>query len=398
MAWTIPSAGAGISHVSGEEQAMAAGLYFHIPFCLRKCPYCDFYSRTDLTVLPSFIDALQKELVLRAESDLAVDTVYFGGGTPSLCPPEAVGEILALARSCFDLREDAEITLEANPGTLEAGTLVRLRAAGVNRLNLGVQSFREQGLQFLGRIHNRYDALTAIDQARTAGFGKLGLDLIYGLPGQTAADWRGDLEEALAVHPEHLSCYMLTFAPGTPMTDAVQAGRLQLPEEGGVAAMFESTSALLTAAGYAHYEISNYARTPDLRSRHNLKYWRFSPYLGFGPGAHSYRDGVRSWNRADLDLYRQRLAEDRRPAGGREVLTVEQQVLEALLLGLRLKEGFSIAAFEARFGIAVQATFGRLLHQLAREGCLADLPGRCALTVKGMRFHDSIAARFAATL
>ena len=377
---------------------MPAGLYFHIPFCRRKCPYCDFYSRTDLATLPAFLDALQREVALRADPALGVDTVYFGGGTPSLCPPEAVGEILALAGACFDLHEAAEVTLEANPGTVDAEALRGLRDAGVNRLNLGIQSFRDEGLQFLGRIHNRRQALAAIAQAQTAGFKNLGLDLIYGLPGQTLADWRSDLAQALSFRPAHLSCYILTFEPGTPMTSDMQAGRLPPPEEDRVAALFEATAALLTEAGYDHYEISNYARNPALRSRHNMKYWHFSPYLGFGPGAHSYRDAVRSWNQADLDLYLQCLAEGRPPRGGKEELSVEQQMLEALLLGLRLKEGFSIAAFEERFGVAVEETFGRVLSQLAGEGCLADLPGRCALTVKGMRFHNSIAARFAATL
>ena len=376
----------------------AAGLYFHIPFCRRKCPYCDFYSVTDLAALPSFVDALQRELALRADPALKVDTVYFGGGTPSLCPPEAVAALLDRARSCFDLLADAEITLEANPGTLGPKALERLRAAGVNRLNLGIQSFRDAGLRFLGRIHDRDQALAVIAQACGAGFDNLGLDLIYGLPGQTGAEWHSDLDQALAWHPAHLSCYILTFEPGTPLTRDVAAGRVPMPEEDRVVDLFESTAAVLTAAGYDHYEISNYARTPDHRSRHNLKYWRFSPYLGFGPGAHSYRDGVRSWNLADLDIYLKRLAKGRRPAGGREVLSVEQQVLEALLLGLRLKEGFSIPGFEARFGISVQDTFGRLLNQLADEGCLADRPGRCALTLKGMRFHNSIAARFAAEL
>jgi len=377
---------------------MPAGLYFHIPFCRRKCPYCDFYSRTDLATLPAFLDALQREVALRADPALGVDTVYFGGGTPSLCPPEAVGEILALAGVCFDLHEPLEVTLEANPGTVDVETLRGLRDAGVNRLNLGVQSFRDAGLQFLGRIHNRHQALAAIAQARTAGFENLGLDLIYGLPGQTLSDWRSDLAQALSFRPAHLSCYILTFEPGTPMACDMQAGRLNPPGEDRVAALFEATAAVLTEAGYDHYEISNYARNPDLRSRHNMKYWHFSPYLGFGPGAHSYRAGVRSWNLADLELYLQRSADGRRPPGGKEELSVEQQVLEALLLGLRLKEGFAIAAFEKRFGVAVEETFGRVLSQLAGEGCLADLPGRCALTVKGMRFHNSIAARLAATL
>jgi oxygen-independent coproporphyrinogen-3 oxidase len=375
-----------------------AGLYLHIPFCRRKCPYCDFYSLTDLSAMPAFQQALAREMALRADPSLAVDTVYFGGGTPSLLPPEAVAMLLAAARSRFDVQAGAEVTLETNPGTVAAGALKRLRSVGVNRLNIGVQSFRDDGLRFLGRIHDRREALAVIGQARQAGFDNLGLDLIYGLPGQTAADWRRDLARALEFRPEHLSCYSLTFEPGTPLTRQRQAGQLPPVDEDRLAELFEITAAVLTEAGYEHYEISNYARTPDLRSRHNMKYWRFDPYLGFGPGAHSYRDGTRSWNAADLDRYLRRLSTDRLPAGGREELTVEQQVLEALLLGLRLKEGFAVPAFEERFGISVRDTFGELLSRLAAEGCLADRPGRCALSEKGMRFHDSIAARLAATL
>jgi oxygen-independent coproporphyrinogen-3 oxidase len=229
-------------------------------------------------------------------------------------------------------------------------------------------------------------------------FDNLGVDLIYGLPGQTLAGWVSDLEQALHYRPEHLSCYILTFEPGTPMTCDLERGRLAPLEESRVVDMFETTAAFLSRHGYDHYEISNFARTPDFRSRHNMKYWHFEPYLGFGPSAHSYRGNTRSWNIADLDIYMQRLAQDRRPEDGREVLTREQQVLEALLLGLRLKEGFSIVDFEQRFHLSVQATFGRLLNQLGEEGCLADRPGRCALTMRGMRYHNSISARFAAEL
>ena len=375
-----------------------AGLYFHIPFCKRKCPYCDFYSRTELAALPAFLTALQRELALRSDPAAAVDTLYFGGGTPSLCPPEAVHALLAAVEASFDLDPDAEITLEANPGTIHADGLRHLRTAGINRLNLGIQSFSDRNLRLLGRVHNRDAGVAAIEAARRAGFDNLGLDLIYGLPGQTVAAWRQDLEQALAYRPEHLSCYILTFEDGTPMTRDLQAGRMQAPDERQVAALFDTTATLLSGRGYDHYEISNFARRPIYRSRHNLKYWRFAPYLGFGPSAHSHRAGVRSWNAADLGSYCQRLAENRRPEGGREELTLAQQMLEALLLGLRLREGFSIAGFERRFGISMEKKFGHLLTRLAEEGCLAELPGRCALTARGMRYHDAIAARFAAQL
>jgi putative oxygen-independent coproporphyrinogen III oxidase len=375
-----------------------AGLYFHIPFCKRKCPYCDFYSITGREHMAAFVAALQREIALRSAPEMAVNTVYFGGGTPSLLPPDAVGDLLATVKTRFNLLTNAEVTLEANPGAIGRDALKRLREIGVNRLNIGVQSFQDDALRFLGRIHNRADADVVIDQARSAGFDNLGLDLIYGLPGQTLSGWVADLEQALVVRPEHLSCYILTFEPGTPMTRDLDRGRLTPPKESRVVEMFETTASFLTRNGYNHYEISNFARTPDFRSRHNMKYWHFEPYLGFGPSAHSYRNRTRSWNLADLALYLQRLAQDRRPEGGREVLSGEQQVLEALLLGLRLKDGFSIADFEQHFHLSVKATFGRLINQLTEEGCLADRPGRCALTMKGMRYHNSISARFAAEL
>jgi oxygen-independent coproporphyrinogen-3 oxidase len=306
--------------------------------------------------------------------------------------------VLAAVRVHFNLLADVEVTLETNPGAVGREGLARLRKIGVNRLNIGVQSFRDDALHFLGRIHNRAEACAVIDQARAAGFDNLGVDLICGLPGQTLADWVSDLEQALHYRPEHLSCYILTFEPGTPMTRDLERGRLAPLAENRVVDMFETTAAFLSEHGYDHYEISNFARTPDFRSRHNMKYWHFEPYLGFGPSAHSYRGNARSWNIADLDIYMQRLAQDRRPEDGREVLTREQQMLEALLLGLRLKEGFSIMEFEQRFHLSVEATFGRLLNQLGEEGCLADRPGRCALTIRGMRYHNSISARFAAEL
>jgi oxygen-independent coproporphyrinogen-3 oxidase len=381
------------------EQAMPpAGLYFHIPFCKNKCPYCDFYSVTGRDHLAPFLASLHREIALRAAPEMTVNTVYFGGGTPSLLSPPAVADVMAAVQTHFNLLADVEVTLETNPGAVGRDDLARLRKIGVNRLNIGVQSFRDDALRFLGRIHNRVEAGAVIDQARAAGFDNLGVDLIYGLPGQTLSDWVSDLEQALHYRPEHLSCYILTFEPGTPMTRDLERGRLAPLEESRVVDMFETTAALLSGHGYDHYEISNFARTPDFRSRHNMKYWHFEPYLGFGPSAHSYRGNTRSWNIADLGIYMQRLAQDRRPEDGREVLSREQQVLEALLLGLRLKEGFSIVDFEQRFHLSVQATFGRLLNQLTEEGCLADLPGRCALTLRGMRYHNSISARFAAEL
>ena len=249
-----------------------AGLYFHIPFCKRKCPYCDFYSVTGRDHLAAFLAALHREIALRAAPEMTVNTVYFGGGTPSLLSPAAVADVLAAVRTHFNLLADVEVTLETNPGAVGREGLARLRKIGVNRLNIGVQSFRDDALHFLGRIHNRAEACAVIDQARAAGFDNLGVDLIYGLPGQTLAGWESDLEQALHYRPEHLSCYILTFEPGTPMTRDLERGRLAPLAESRVVDMFETTAAVLSGHGYDHYEISNFARTPDFRSRHNMKY------------------------------------------------------------------------------------------------------------------------------
>ena len=375
-----------------------AGLYFHIPFCRQKCSYCDFYSLTDGSSLAEFLPALQNEIILRAAPTQPVDTVYFGGGTPSLCPPSKLAEILTTVKMHFDLQAGAEITLEVNPGTVGGDDLKHLAEIGINRLNIGIQSFRDDALRYLGRIHDRVAALGVVEKTRRAGFDNLGLDLIYGLPEQTAADWISDLEQALVYHPEHLSCYILTFEPGTPMTRHLNKGRFPAPDEDAVGQLFETTAEFLTARGYDHYEISNFARSPRMRSRHNLKYWRFLPYLGFGPSAHSYCDGRRSWNLANMNSYCRLLAQARHPEGGQEVLTEDQQMLEAIMIGLRLKEGLSRAAFKQQFQRSLTGIFGPLLDDLEEGGYLMRSSSHCALTIRGMRYHDSIVARFAAEL
>lgn len=376
-----------------------AGIYLHLPFCRRKCRYCDFYSEVGgaagRTVL---LAALRRELALRAERDLAADSLYFGGGTPSLFSPAQIGGLIGRVGASFRLSGESEITLEANPGTVTRSRLEGYRTAGVNRLNLGIQSFNDRNLAFLGRVHDARAARRAVAAARAAGFEDIGLDLIYGLPGQTPAAWRTDLQAALETAPAHLSCYMLTYAPGTPLEDARRAGRIAPLPEAAVAELFEITVQVLTANGFAHYEIANFARAgnPPAWSRHNRKYWNRAPYLGFGPGAHSFRGKRRSWNDADLGAYAQALENGGLPPGGEEVLTREQQMIEAVFLGLRQVAGIDVQEFEARFGAGFDVLFGPALGDLVEAALAVREGGCCRLTPKGLLVADAAAARMAA--
>ena len=258
------------------------GLYLHIPFCLSKCGYCGFYSLPDLASLPAFLTALEEEIRLSRRDGETFDTLYIGGGTPSVLSATQLRGILAALSTAFALAPGAEITIEANPADITAGWLGALHDAGVNRINLGVQSLDNPHLAFLGRRHDRDRAMAALAAVQAAGFTRIGIDLIYGIPGQSLAAWMTTLGEAVALGPGHLSCYQLTVEPGTPLAQSCRRGSLAFPGEDLQARFFLETSSLLTEAGYNHYEISNFAR-PGQESRHNRKYWNHTPYLGLGP-------------------------------------------------------------------------------------------------------------------
>jgi oxygen-independent coproporphyrinogen-3 oxidase len=379
-----------------------AGIYIHVPFCRRKCAYCGFHSITDLSRIPAFLKALAREIALAEPGDLAFDTIYIGGGTPSLLAPGDIARVLSALRARFRFAGPVETTLEANPGTLTPDRLAGYRAAGVNRLNIGVQSLDPRNLEFLGRIHSAAEALQAIEWARAAGFDNLGIDLIYGIPGQGRNAWRQELAGALAFDPEHISAYMLSLEPGTPLERRRRAGRFQPAPEAEVAGRFLLTSEYLEAHGYRHYEISNFARrTPgaegDARmSRHNSKYWSYAPYRGFGPAAHSFLPPRRFWNLKDVGRYAAALEAGRIPTAGGETLTLRQQVLEAMMLGLRTADGIVAEEFGRRFGIDFDEAFGPAAKPLASEGLLTVAGGRLAPTRRGMLFHDSVAAALSA--
>lgn len=347
-----------------------SGLYLHIPFCQRKCPYCDFFSlEREEVALAGYPELLQRHLTWAAEHGWGkpLSTVYFGGGTPSLLPPAAVGALLAAVDRHFGLTADVEITLEANPGTVTPASLAGYRAAGVNRLSLGLQSLDPGQLAGLGRLHDAEQGRQALAGARRAGFANLSVDLIFALPGQTPADLCGELDRYLALAPEHLSCYGLTAEPGTPLQSRVQAGALHLPDGEGYAEAFLLLHERLGAAGYGHYEIANYAR-PGRECRHNLGYWARRAYLGIGAGAHSFRAdgwGERWAVPADLADYATALAEAREPAECLETFDRAGAMSEVLYLGLRTAAGVSDANFRERFGCGVAEAYPAAVDKLA---------------------------------
>jgi oxygen-independent coproporphyrinogen III oxidase len=367
-----------------------AGIYVHIPFCQGKCPYCDFYSITDLGRIPDYLKALNEEMKMAADSGLHADTLYVGGGTPSVLTPKQMGRIVDWAAACFSLAPTAEMTLEINPATATARDLQDYAAFGFNRLNIGVQSFDDRKLAFLGRRHSADQALAAVRAGMAAGFTNIGIDLMFGLPGQTPGAWKSDLLQAIRLAPRHLSCYMLSYEPGTPLHADLQAGRFAALSDLRSADLFRMSHDFLGAAGYAHYEVSNFSRGVRWRSRHNQKYWNFAPYIGLGPSAHGCRLPHRWWNHRALDYNLQAIARKRPPRAEEEHLSDEQQLIEALFLGLRQGDGIGFKAFQSRFHIDFKLYFHTALERFSAEGWLEMDDRRCRLSVEGMLFLDRI--------
>jgi len=374
-----------------EDYGKFPGIYVHVPFCRRKCPYCDFYSITDTNWLPAYFDALMGEIRMAPQPPGPYDTVYIGGGTPSLLTARQIESLLEALFKQFEIAGAAEITLEVNPGTVSAEGLKRYRAAGINRLNIGVQSFNDDMLRFLGRIHSGEKAGETIRRARAAGYDNIGLDLIYGLPGQSTKAWHRDLCLAMDFLPAHLSCYLLTYAPGTPLAEQMNRNRFTPLDEETRREMFLFTHDFLLGRGYEHYEISNFAWPEAGRSRHNQKYWRHAPYIGLGPAAHSYFNHRRHWNVSSVKQYGDCIISGKLPVEASEDLSVEQEMMEAVFLGLRCSEGICIDLFETRFGINFHTRFHDVLSRYQAAGYLSLAGGHCALTRNGFLYADSIA-------
>ena len=362
-------------------------LYLHFPFCQQRCSYCDFntYAGKD-DLLSAYLRALAAEVrwVGRAAPrPLRVHTVYFGGGTPSLAPLDGLESVLEAVGAAFDLAPDAEITLEANPGTLTQDYLRGLRTLGVNRLSLGVQSAHPEELRLLGRIHDYLAVPRTVAWARRAGFRNLNLDLIYGLPGQSLEHWQRTVELALGLRPEHLSLYALTLEHGTPLASWVARGLVPVPDDDLAATMYAWADERLARAGYRQYEISNWAR-PGYACRHNLQYWRNAPYLGLGAGAHGWIAGVRTVNVRAPEAYIRRLAEAQQPLPfPRTPATVsmhpvsrQEEMEETMMMGLRLtEEGVPREQFRQRFGVDLAVAFAGPIRRLTNLGLLTWAQG-----------------------
>jgi oxygen-independent coproporphyrinogen-3 oxidase len=371
-----------------DKDANPPGLYIHIPFCLSKCPYCDFYSLTDLRLIPLWLKALEQEGELYKDEFAAFDTLYLGGGTPSLLSASQLTALLDSLRRYFTFAPDPEITLEANPDDLTPEKLRLYLDLGVNRLSVGVQSFHEAELRFLGRRHTARQATVALERVRAADFANLSIDLIYGLPGQTPDTWEQNLTRALEFAPEHLSCYQLTLEEGTPWAALKAQGFLRPPPEETERELFLLTSEFLEERGYLHYEISNFAKGAAHRSRHNRKYWQHLPYLGLGPGAHSFKEGVRWWNHRSLDDYSRALAHGLAPRAGSETLTPAQLRLEALYLGFRTREGVPLDLLYPQPG------WEKILAELQQEGLVMVHNHRAVPTRQGFAVADRLPLLF----
>lgn len=365
---------------------MAPGLYVHVPFCRRKCPYCDFFSVPGPSLVPGYVEALREEIRRCKGSLAACDTLYVGGGTPSLLPLGLLDRILSDLTGTFAFEEDQEWTIEANPEDLAPERVASFRAMGFHRLSVGVQSFEDPVLRALGRPHRAVDIEQGLRCARRHSFRGLSLDLIYGVPGQSLVDWLKTLHKALAFEPEHLSCYALTCHPRTPFGRSLQRGLLSPLPEDLEEAFFLEASELLERRGYLHYEVSNFARGADHVSRHNSKYWTRTPYLGLGPAAHSFDGSRRWWNVRSIRRYVLDLGSGASPVAGGETLTEEQHWMERLALGVRTSRGLEKAMF------ALGGEGCRRLPPLLEEGLLREYRERLVPTRKGMLLADALSA------
>ena len=374
----------------------AWGIYVHIPFCQAKCSYCAFVSQVGNEKLQQeYVAALCREITAAGGdfSAHSVDSLFLGGGTPTVLQTDALALILQTIRQSFSLTPDAEISIEANPGTITARSLTALRQLGFNRLSLGVQSFDDRVLATAGRIHLAKDAETAFVLARQAGFDNVGMDLIYGLPLQTVASWQSTLEQAIMLNPDHLSAYGLKLEDGTPLAVAVEHGRQVLPSEADEETMYDQLNSLLPAAGFKRYEIANYAK-PGRQCRHNLKYWRSLPFRGLGLAAHSFNGTHRFANIDNLTEYLQRTA------AGQSVVLPPEETNEATLIAeyaftaLRLAEGLCYEEFQRRFDRDFCQIYSVVLQRLLKQKLIVQTDQAVFLTPRGMKFGNQVFAEF----
>jgi len=374
-----------------------AGIYIHIPFCRSRCSYCDFATGMYESDLANrYVGAVAKEIAGWREVDQPadVDTIYFGGGTPSLLSPPQISHILQAVHARFRIAPDAEVTIEINPGELELSRLRSFRDLGINRASFGAQTFDDGQLRQLGRTHTSQDIRTTFLHLRDAGFANINFDLIAGLPGQTVAGWQRNLDEALALRPEHLSLYLLDLHEGTPLADQIRRGAQPKPDDDLAAEMYALMIERVCAAGYDHYEISNFCLA-GFASRHNTKYWSGAPYYGFGCSAHSYDGKRRRWaNERDAAKYVELLDDNRSPIVEHTNLSEDEARAESLFLGLRLMHGLDLKQYRARFGTDLRDEYDADLTRLREAGLIEIDEQLLRLTRRGALLSNEVLAMF----
>jgi oxygen-independent coproporphyrinogen-3 oxidase len=382
------------------------GLYIHVPFCSAICNYCNFNRGLfDAALKTRYVDALVSEIsqsaILGQQAisnqqpaiDRAADTIYFGGGTPSLLEPEEIARIIGACEGAFAVAADREVTMEANPESVSEARLAAYRAAGVNRLSFGVQSFRDEELRRLSRLHDADRARVAVGEARAAGFDNVSVDLMMWLPQQSISEWLESVDAAIALAPEHLSLYLLELYPNAPLKDDMARARWSQAPDEDAATMYVEAMERLEAAGLAQYEISNVARA-GRRSRHNLKYWSDGEWLGFGCGAHSTRGGARWKNISSPADYSDTVMRGASPAVDLRRMTKEEQLGDALFTGLRVVDGIDTNVIQTRYGVDVWRRFGPELEPFIEAGCLRRDGARLWLTRQGMLLAHEVMAVF----
>lgn len=367
-----------------------AGIYIHIPFCKQRCSYCAFYSTTLYNIRERYVDALCKEITMRKEyaGGVPIETIYLGGGTPSTLSMEQLKRICDTVYAAYQVSPVPEVTIECNPDDLTPDFLAQLKQLPFNRISMGVQSFNDTQLKRLGRRHDAAKARQAVANARTAGYSNISIDLIFALPGSTIDEWEHDLESAIALRPDHLSAYNLTYEEGTPMHRALERGDFtELSEEENIA-QFQMLISRLKEAGYRHYEISNFA-LPGRESRHNSSYWNDTPYIGCGAAAHSYNGTSRQWNIADIQEYIKGI-ENENPVFEIEELTEEERYNDTILTRLRTAEGIPLAWMKDKFGKRLNDYMQSAAEKEIAFGNLKEENGHLSLTEKGIFISDAV--------
>ena len=374
------------------------GIYIHIPFCHSKCGYCDFYSVTDLSYTSSFIKALINEIEITAvelKPDDFFDTIYFGGGTPSLLTFNQLEKILDGLKTHFHLHPELNITLEANPGTLTVEKLKEFHSLGVNRISIGVQSFIDQELKLLNRIHTAQESFEAFNFARAAGFDDISIDLIFAIPDQSLKDWSYSLAQAVELKPEHISVYNLTYEKGTPFYRDKQNGKFRAMNEEEELLFYCKAIEYLKMNNFLQYEVSNFAVRPEMVSRHNTKYWDHSDYLGFGPSAHSFWNDKRWSNSASIGNYIKKLKDQRYPDRFEEIIDKKTKEFEKIFLSLRMTSGLKISEFNELFQSSFIQKYKNEIDKLVTGGFALINGDSFILTAEGLYICDEIISNFA---